>query len=131
MTRPVRLCADPATLERRLLASPERLLAKLAEAEATIARLRAELEAQEDLGLTITETRMYAALKRAGTLTSEQLAEAGSTARRKIATSSVKTLAYKLRKALAAAGEPWTIEGLKDGRWHGGGYRLVPVEVTA
>ena len=127
----MKLCADPAMLERHLLASPERLAAKLAEAEATIARLRAELEAQEDLGLTIAEARIYAALKRADVLTTDELAAAASTVRRKIAPGSIKTLANRLRFNLAAAGAPWTVEGVKGGRWNGGGYRLAPREVPA
>lgn len=138
MTRPVRLCANPATLAAYRASRPTpadeitSLRAELAEAKAEIERLREASRAHLGLGLTPVEDRIYAALKMAdGVMTSGALAEAASTARHSVQRRAICTIIGRLRKVLAAAGEPWTVEGVKGGRWTGGGYRLVPVEVTA
>lgn len=134
----VRLCASPDTLAAYRASRPTvsaenaKLRAELAEAKAEISRLREVIAEQPDLGLTTTEARIYAALKKADrVMTASEIAAAASTYRRTISPGSVKEIIKRLRKAMAAAGEPWVIEGVTGGRWNGGGYWLAPREVTA
>lgn len=133
-----RLCANPDTLAAYRASRPPpaeeiaRLRAELAEAKAEIDRLQEASRSHLNLGLTPVEDRIYTALKIAGGVVSrDALAEAASTPRHGVHPATVCTIIGRLRKVLAAADEPWTIDGIKGGRWTGGGYRLVRVEVAA
>ena len=147
-----RLCASPETLARRRAEAgvPLALVEENAELRAEVAALKRSLRERDDererlralvaadrgqggalsdalaMGLTVTEARVYAALRASSDfLGSARLAQAASGPGHRVSPNSVRSFVVSMRRKFAAARHPLTIESRRGGTIRG--YRLVAV----